>query len=285
MSYRTFKRVLGETSLERKCRFLFGGGLLLLITASFYFYARLNLGVVYDQYNERADLLITANLGAKHISPQLQSGDRVFPIPDVLQFAETFKLPNQSELAWQFISVDEEGGTSGPSVVAEAEALRELTCAAEELDVEQRIADPPSWHYDDAEAGKYVYFRAIVAAESCLKCHRQMQPQMQAGDLIGVAKISFPLEATEHEIAKNNAILIATAIVTCFLAMLGAYAIVRYVIVKPVLHLKEVSEADRPGGPRPAGRHPHRRRIRGTQARLQPHAAAPGHRCRTSCGR
>jgi hypothetical protein len=35
MSYRTFKRLLGETSLERKCRFLFGGGLLLLVSGSF----------------------------------------------------------------------------------------------------------------------------------------------------------------------------------------------------------------------------------------------------------
>ena len=32
MSYRAFKRLLGETSLERKCRFLFGAGTLLLIT-------------------------------------------------------------------------------------------------------------------------------------------------------------------------------------------------------------------------------------------------------------
>ena len=36
MSYRSIKRVLGETSLERKCRFLFGACLLLLITASFW---------------------------------------------------------------------------------------------------------------------------------------------------------------------------------------------------------------------------------------------------------
>jgi len=40
----------------------------------------------------------------------------------------------------------------------------------------------------------------------------------------------------------QRAFLIATALVTAFLAMLGAYAIVRYVIVKPVLHLKDVSD-------------------------------------------
>ena len=36
MSYRTFKRVLGETSLERKCRWWFGVSLVVLLTLSFY---------------------------------------------------------------------------------------------------------------------------------------------------------------------------------------------------------------------------------------------------------
>ena len=39
MSYRAFKRLLGETSLERKCRFLFGSGVVLLIWLSFWLYA------------------------------------------------------------------------------------------------------------------------------------------------------------------------------------------------------------------------------------------------------
>ena len=40
MSYRSFKRVLGETNLERKCRLLFGCCLLLLITGSFWWSGR-----------------------------------------------------------------------------------------------------------------------------------------------------------------------------------------------------------------------------------------------------
>ena len=39
MSYRAFKKLLGETSLERKCRFLFGAGIIFLITLSFWLYA------------------------------------------------------------------------------------------------------------------------------------------------------------------------------------------------------------------------------------------------------
>src|SRR5246127_358911 len=58
MSYRAFKRLLGETSLERKCRFLFGGFILLLITASFWLYARQTEYLAYDQIPTTCRLLV-----------------------------------------------------------------------------------------------------------------------------------------------------------------------------------------------------------------------------------
>src|ERR1700692_2438166 len=58
MSYRAFKRLLGETSLERKCRFLFGAFILLLITGSFWFYARQTEHVAYDQIVTTCRLLV-----------------------------------------------------------------------------------------------------------------------------------------------------------------------------------------------------------------------------------
>ncbi len=65
---------------------------------------------------------------------------------------------------------------------------------------------------------------------------------LQLGDLLGVVKITVPDTATRVAINKNRAILIATAIVTVFLAMMAAYVIVRYVIVKPLKHLRDVSD-------------------------------------------
>jgi signal transduction histidine kinase len=65
---------------------------------------------------------------------------------------------------------------------------------------------------------------------------------VKEGELMWVVKVNLPLDSTRKDLAKNNAILLATAIGTAFLAMLAAYAIVRYVIVKPVLHLKDVSD-------------------------------------------
>ncbi|MEZ6065943.1 MAG: ATP-binding protein [Planctomycetaceae bacterium] len=263
MSYRSFKRVLGETSLERKCLVLFGGGLLLLITASFYFYARLNLRVVREQYNKRADLLITANLQAEHwsklggessaagdepgASPVAAAGDPAasMSVGNVLEFAETFKPDVQRELSWRFIAADLEHASAEQLVrdSFEDEARGELLEAVAELEPEERLTSPPSLVLSDPEKDTYLYFRAIIADESCVRCHQQMNEQVQLGSMLGVAKIAFPRQEAEHEIARNNAILIAMAIVTCFLAMGGAYAIVRYVIVKPVLHLKDVSDA------------------------------------------
>jgi signal transduction histidine kinase len=249
MSYRTFKRLLGETSLERKCYFLFGGGLLLLITGSFYFYARLNLGVVREQYNKRADLLISANLAAAHwgamAPPGKETADAFVPPGEVSDFADSFKPDALRERSWRFFAADMEDSKTAqtPRDLTEVEARRELVAAIDALSPEERVLRPPSLFLKDPSDGLYVYFRAIVAKESCVQCHRRIDSDVQLGDMLGVAKITFPLEETEQEIAKNNAILIAMAIVTCFLAMLGAYAIVRYVIVKPVLHLKDVSDA------------------------------------------
>src|SRR5262245_37080888 len=58
MSYRAFKRLLGETSLERKCRFLFGGFILLLISISFLLYARQTESLAYGQIPTTCRLLV-----------------------------------------------------------------------------------------------------------------------------------------------------------------------------------------------------------------------------------
>ncbi len=53
----------------------------------------------------------------------------------------------------------------------------------------------------------------------------------------------MPTGSIEEGVHRNRAWLIATALVTALLIMLGSWLIVRYIIVKPVKHLKEVSDA------------------------------------------
>jgi methyl-accepting chemotaxis protein len=60
--------------------------------------------------------------------------------------------------------------------------------------------------------------------------------------LYSIATIKLPMDTVDGQLAHNRAVLLATAILTSFLAMLTAWAIVRFIIVKPVQHLKDVSD-------------------------------------------
>src|SRR3954469_24165226 len=62
VSYRTFKHLLGETSLERKCRFIFGGGILALVTFSFYWYGQKTESLVIDQTIQAERMLVKSTL-------------------------------------------------------------------------------------------------------------------------------------------------------------------------------------------------------------------------------
>src|SRR5262249_28689547 len=90
---------------------------------------------------------------------------------------------------------------------------------------------------------KNYYYAAVRAQESCLDCHRQADKDLQKGDLIAMVRISVPTASIEDGVQINRAILISTALAAALLIMAGNYIIVRYVIVKPVKHLKEVSDA------------------------------------------
>jgi two-component system sensor histidine kinase BarA len=236
MSYRTVKRLLGETSLERKSRYLFGGSLLLLIAASFYVYARLTSDLVYEQNPKQAQKLIRPIVLEKHI-------EVLEPALTLKSFHEIIDAmrPPEPEYSFRFFKPDLQRGSAvgsepdfRPSELEDWDALDAIV-----------KGEKSEHHRYDKERGEYHYFAAIKAEKACALCHRDTvlsDAKIKEGDLMRVIKITLPLKATREAVARNNAILLATAIGTAFLAMLAAYAIVRYVIVKPVLHLKDVSD-------------------------------------------
>src|SRR5947208_8107616 len=67
MSYRAFKRLFGETSLERKCRFWLGTVTLLLITASFWAYGRLTENLAFEATLNSGRLLAPQVIPMKHV--------------------------------------------------------------------------------------------------------------------------------------------------------------------------------------------------------------------------
>src|SRR6516225_7223377 len=67
MSYRAFKRLFGETSLERKCRLMLGAVTLVLITASCWFYAYKTESIAYGAITNSGRLLVPLILAKAHV--------------------------------------------------------------------------------------------------------------------------------------------------------------------------------------------------------------------------
>lgn len=251
MSYRSLKRFFGETSLERKFRLLLGSSLIVLIAGSFYWYAQRNLKVIELQYRQRAQLLIAQNLQLIHwenFDPK-SLNERT----SIRALSNDLKPLELREFGWKFIDATPEDAPAENRAGEESEneALRRLAKGELYFVTEDRGNENP-------EQNTRQYFEPIRAAASCMRCHGVAPAAAAAADLVGrvplmrveregdllaVAKIQFQLSDTDSEIARNNALMITLAIVTGFLAMTVSYVIVRYIIVKPVLHLKDVSDA------------------------------------------
>ncbi|MEM7810874.1 MAG: HAMP domain-containing sensor histidine kinase [Planctomycetota bacterium] len=238
MSYRTVKRLLGETSLERKCRFLFGTGLLLLIAGSFSLYGWRNAEVVYRERRTVARVLKEPILYHSHRTAFEQiakaavgstdAGGGDLPAPPAGFSLDLLRLSSAEVQGWDVFSADPANSPprSRPVDQAGYDALERIQLGEDEI--------------TRTTKDEYQFYAAARADQDCVKCHYHRDADV--GDLLGVVAIKLPLTETKALLARNNFFLISAAVTTALLAMAAAYAIVRYVIVKPVLHLKEVAE-------------------------------------------
>lgn len=231
MSYRAFKRLLGETSLERKCRFLFGAGILLLITASFWWYARMTEDLAYDQTETTGRLLVSPIIAQLHRNVNNQKLQKALE-----DFQKTWEKHWPEAVQQYKYSILK---PNAHNYAADEQKLMKDFLEDRDKFEERRWV---------SAKGEFNYYSAVRASQGCLECHpheaeRKELADLRENDLLAVVKIVMPTEAIEKGVHINRAVLISTALVTALLIMSGSYLIVRYVIVKPVKHLKEVSDA------------------------------------------
>lgn len=264
MSYRAFKRLLGETSLERKCRFLFGAGTLLLLAGSFWWYLQQTEYLAYEQIKTTGRLLVNPIVARQHLQ-KLQVKDWHWQNQRGQEQSENEKQPRTklSPKEWEHLrlALDE---LSEENL---GENLKQYSYRIIRPEAQNRVNMPDDafetgllkafLENDDKEEDSRPlssqrvidYYGAVRANKNCLACHLSTAEERAAlGEprekaLLAVVKIRIPTDAIEKGVHINRAVLISTALVTALLIMSGSYLIVRYVIVKPVKHLKEVSDA------------------------------------------
>ncbi len=266
MSYRAFKRLLGETSLERKCRFLFGAGILLLISASFSFYAYLTERLAKKQATSIGRLLVNSVVKKQH-QKALKIDEWEWNPPGSEERPDLNHAGKLGNREWKLLMAafddlepDDGGSENLPPAVREYQHIiikpKARSRANEpedsfEADLLKEFAANKDKQQDSRELAakqKIFYYGAVRATPKCLACHPIATEQeslagLKENDLMAMVRISIPTLAIEDGVHQNRAWLITIALVAALLIMAGSYLIVRYVIVKPVKHLKEVSDA------------------------------------------
>ncbi|HQX52603.1 MAG TPA: HAMP domain-containing sensor histidine kinase [Planctomycetaceae bacterium] len=328
ISYRALKKIVGETSLERKCRFLFGFALLVLITGSFWLYDTSTQHLIVLQQALAAKSLVPRILQLHHYrlfmaqeenaaNPAEQGANDVAADTGtdddlgVSAAAETIagsdntsdvsddKAGHDTANAHRLQILFDKVASEDPDYYAGS--IWNLTNAENQFpgnplgfEARKKFLNEENEEVDEywdilREEGKprvLSYYSAIRLEKFCTQCHlpdgkvkdlaefrledyvaaqqsevaaenlrvlaaegAQSVADAQATEaekprlpLLSIARIDLSLASVDAKASRNRAILVATGIVTAFLAMLVAYVIVRYIIVKPVLHLKDVSD-------------------------------------------
>jgi two-component system sensor histidine kinase BarA len=262
MAYRSIQDILGETSLERKCRLLFGLCLFVLITGSFWWYGSRTEDLVYTTTRSTGRHLVDAIMLHYHWKT-LEADQRY------TNLIETLGRTLQSQpYGWRMLTPEatpEERAAYTQLDAAVLEFFKDRPAPGGSPEAPAAVGPPrPGAEYREfrtADNSEYHYYQPVRAKQSCLICHEykgltaeqaaaapaEARHKLAEDDLMAVVKVVMPDSATQKAINWNRAILLATAIMTVFLAMLAAYAIVRYVIVKPLDHLREVSDEVRRG--------------------------------------
>jgi signal transduction histidine kinase len=265
--------VLGETSLERKCRWWFGTSLIVLLTLSFTWYGRATDRIVYDLNRMffGPELVRTGwlerhiTMGAKP-APRTDSGEAAATNADdrdVQEAESVLDLVESSRgMARYFVweSFLPEASAAAKDTPAELRELiekwsRGVPTAPIDADAADDTALTPNYferYIQEGDKRLYQYYQPMYATRfSCVNCHKALfdppRPNLKESELMAVIRVTTDHGPTAAEVAKNRAYLWTAAIVVGGVSMFLLWAVVRYVIVKPVKHLRDVSNAVREG--------------------------------------
>lgn len=307
MSYRGIKRVLGESSLERKIRILFGICLLLLIAGSFLWVNKVTEDLIRRNTRDKANGLKPDFILRRHLPTQIDDTDEQSRARRTLFESLAMTAPNveldgkaaaTTDRPDPFVTIvlDDRIGRNelDPIVATDPSEIRRLQRLLEraveeqneqnKLEIRKRygevVEEPASTdeprviaEEDFTSDQQYVYYTPLIfeSKPECNWCHFPVakdpanNPELELIaskfknstdpeelkqlelDKYSLAppvflRITLDNKVSQEAISKNRAILMSVAIITAVLSVAAIWLIVRYVIVKPLDHLRDVTD-------------------------------------------
>ncbi|MEC9096515.1 MAG: HAMP domain-containing sensor histidine kinase [Planctomycetota bacterium] len=284
MVQQSWRRVLGETSLERKCRLLFGFWLTLLISGAFWGVEKVSSDLILKNTRTTARDAVDTALLKPHFNYWETREDKQ-GFADLLgeQLARTdgrhnheIIIPDETSKPKQIPNLRIPGNAMEVNILDQLEKMlddtREGERALEDADggmAEQEVPDVDIVELFSVEdvtdkdrpifvervaqdINEYQYYEPIRWGNTCTICHSEQTPGVEGAGQgtpvdgtelpFTVIKVKIPYEETQNSIHNARAILIAVAIVTVFFSMIALYVIIRLLVVRPLKHLRDVSD-------------------------------------------
>ncbi len=284
MSYRSIKRVLGESSLEPKLLLLFVVSLLVLIGGSFWYVMQIAENLVRSSSQVKAQQLILTHLLRQHLesiplsensadykemyqslSGQIPVGGAVMQIRVLSPYAPAEDLKavisdDSRERAILQEIQDQFMSRIFPQMIAAAQGT---TAADDSLALKQGLETGLSRDRFGGDR-QYYFYQPLVFRSVCINCHNDkgdpskafvappnldLQTQNRLREVawqkdrpVFVVRAALPYRDFRTALNQTLAVLIAIAIATVFVSIFFLWLIVRYIIVKPLRHLQDVSD-------------------------------------------
>lgn len=297
--YKSLKRVLGETHLGRKLRWLFGVSLFALIFVAFFLVDYIGEGLVMSNIHRNGREWVRYHLYDKHwavwdtkvdhktfrtafsqrLLPSAYEAVSIGGTKEIVQ-----KLPVEAQRGILYPGQKERNakldGPEPAGSLAEQElilklkeefeqALMSLPAAPgagatkeqilqHQIKLQEKLDDVFATRVD-SERDKYYFYQPVYWDRTvCYTCHKILygiaddENSIARSDLDAVreselpflvTRVDLPYTKTRSAVATIRAILSSVGILTVFLSMVALWMVVRYVVLKPLSHLREVSDA------------------------------------------
>jgi len=101
--------------------------------------------------------------------------------------------------------------------------------------------------------GRYLYYAPVIMQSSCMSCHAPVNgwpngqaptdpAQLAASMPFRVVRVSLPYGPTEDTLTWIRAVIVALAMLIVAVTLVVLHTIVRYLVLKPMYHLRDVSD-------------------------------------------
>ena len=277
MSYRSVKRLLGEQSLERKAHLIFGTFLLLLIIGTFWWINSISERVIKENMIERADATVSVALLQVHYDkfgpPEGQTAgeqEQAYKIgkeimPDKIKLSvlvdDESKILEEDGATYQNIKPVAADPGERKLISQLMATIRARESSAPKVPIakineSQNSALPAPVFVKNVHVYRdfqeyYQFYKPIKFTPTCFNCHHDKKlvgdediavPIYPRNPPQHFVRIEFPSRGYRKAINRSRASMLALAIASAFVSMFAMYVVVRYVVVKPLNHLRSVSD-------------------------------------------